>query len=178
MRIFTVGHSSRPLDELLEVLGRHGIELVVDVRRFPASRRHPCFARDSLEQSLPAAEIDYLWLEGLGGRRSRRPGSPHTAWEVAGFAAYADHLDTDEFRDAAQALLEEAAMRCTVLMCAERRWVSCHRRLISDWLVAHGHEVVHIVDEDVVEQHRLPPFARIVDGLLVYDGGQQELPGL
>jgi len=178
MRIFTVGHSNREPGELISILASHGVELVVDVRRFPGSRRHPHFSRGSLEEALGEAGIGYLWLEGLGGRRSRREGSVHTAWEEPGFAAYADHLDSDEFGSAARTLLDEAATRRTAMMCAEARWVSCHRRLIADWLTARGHEVVHIADGRRTEPHRLPSFARVEDGRLVYDGGQQALPGL
>lgn len=178
MRIFTIGHSSRGLDELIGILAARGVELVVDVRRFPGSRRHPHFSRESLGGALGEAGVGYLWLEGLGGRRSRREGSVHTAWEEPGFAAYADHLDSDEFGSAARKLLEEVEGRRTAVMCAEARWVSCHRRLIADWLTVRGHEVVHIADARRVEPHRLPTFARVEDGRLVYDAGQQGLPGL
>lgn len=186
MRIYTVGHSTRSLEELVEVLRAHGVELLVDVRRFPASRRHPHFARESLERTLPEAGIEYLWLQGLGGRRSGqkgrkgRKGSPHTAWRVAGFASYADHMETPEFREAAGTLLERAREATAAVMCAEALPERCHRRLLADWLTVRGTEVVHLLDRQRTRRHELPDFARVEDrgpdeARLVYDGGQMEL---
>lgn len=175
--IFTLGHSTRELDELIHVLRTHGVELLVDVRRFPASRRHPHFNRERLEGALQDAGVDYLWRgEALGGKRSGRKGSPHTAWKVKGFAAYADHLETAEFERAAAELERLARERPTAFLCAELRWESCHRRLISDWLTVRGWEVVHLIDARRTEPHRLPEFARVEDGRLLYDGGQMALP--
>jgi uncharacterized protein (DUF488 family) len=171
-RIYTIGHSTRSLDELVAILRAHGVELLADVRRFPASRRHPHFAGESLAAALPEAGIGYLWLEALGGRRSRRPGSPHNAWRIAGFAAYADHLDTPEFEQAARTLIERARDRTAAVMCAEALPERCHRRLIADWLKAQGHEVIHLLDERRARPHELPGFARVVNGRLLYDGGQ------
>ena len=176
MRIFTVGHSTRSLEELVSILQAHGIGLLVDVRRFPASRRHPHFGRESLETALPEAEIEYLWLADLGGRRSRAKDSPHTAWRVTGFAAYADHMDTEAFDSALRALLEQAAERPTAVMCAEALPHRCHRRLIADRLTAQGHEVVHLLDEKRTQPHQLPDFARTEKGRVIYDGGQMALP--
>ena len=179
MRIYTVGHSTRSLEELVEVLRAHGVELLVDVRRFPGSRRHPHFARESLERALPEAGIEYLWLEGLGGRRARRKGrkdSPHTAWRVAGFASYAEHMETGEFREAAETLLERARETTAAVMCAEALPERCHRRLLADWLTVRGAEVVHLLDRERTRPHELPEFARVEEGgRLVYDGGQMEL---
>ena len=159
------------------VLRSHGIELLVDVRRSPASRRHPHFNRERLGQALPEAGTDYLWLgEALGGRRSGREDSPHTAWKVKGFAAYADHTDSEEFERAAGKLAERARHRRTAFMCAEMRWESCHRRLISDWLTVRGWEVIHLVDAERTEAHRLPDFSRVEGRRILYDGGQMELP--
>ena len=172
MRIATLGHSTRRLDELLEILASHGVEQVADVRRYPGSRRHPHFARDPLESALRDAGVGYVWMEALGGRRRRRAGSPHTAWKVEGFAAYADYMDTGEFERAAAELLERARDRFTAILCAEARPEQCHRRLIADWLVVHGVEVVHLIDRDRAAAHRLPDFARVEDGRLIYDGGQ------
>lgn len=173
--IFTVGHSTRSIEELLGLLAAHGVGALVDVRRFPGSRRHPHFASGALSEAVTAAGVHYHWLEGLGGRRSRRKDSPHTAWRVAGFAGYADHMDTDEFRHAMDELLQIAGNRTSAVMCAEALPHQCHRRLISDWLVAHGIPVRHILGFSRVEPHHLPEFARVVDGRLVYDGGQTAL---
>lgn len=176
MRIFTVGHSTRSLEELLTLCRAHGIELIADVRRFPASRRHPHFAKAALEDALAAAAIGYAWLPGLGGRRSRRVGSPHTAWRVAAFAGFADHMETEEFLEAAQTLLAHAREARTAVMCAEALPRECHRRLIADWLTVQGNEVDHILGEKRVERHRLPDFARIEGERILYDGGQLPLP--
>lgn len=176
-RIYTIGHSTRSLPELVAILRAHGVELLVDVRRFPGSRRHPHFAREVLEAALPEAGIDYLWLEALGGRRPARKGSPHTAWRIPAFAGYADHMESEEFRDAAATLVARAAERRAAVLCAEALPERCHRRLIADWLTARGHEVVHLLDERRTRRHELPDFARVVDGRLLYDGGQLGLLG-
>ena len=157
------------------MLRAHGVELLVDVRRFPASRRHPHFSRESLERTLPEAGIEYLWLEGLGGRRARRKDSPHTAWRVAGFGSYADHMDTEEFEAAAATLLERAREATAAVMCAEALPERCHRRLLSDWLTVRGVEVVHVLGETRARPHQLPDFARVEGERLVYDGGQMPL---
>jgi uncharacterized protein (DUF488 family) len=173
--VFTIGHSTRALDEFLALLAAHGVERLVDVRRFPASRRHPHFAREALAGSLRGAGVDYRWVEALGGRRSRRAGSPHTAWRVPGFAGYADHMDTAEFVAAATELMEWAASARVTVMCAESRPEQCHRRLIADWLTARGVTVSHILGLSRTATHELPEFARVSDGRIVYDGGQLSL---
>jgi len=177
-RLYTVGHSSRSLDELVELLREHQIALLIDVRRYPGSRRNPQFARAALEQALPAAGIDYRWVEALGGRRPRRRESPHTAWRVAGFAGYADHMDTPAFQEAAGELLASARARRLAVMCAEARPEQCHRRLIADWATARGAEVIHIDGPGRARPHRLPEFARVEGGRILYDAGQLPLePG-
>lgn len=177
VRLATLGHSTRSLEELVQLLQAHGIEQVADVRRFPASRRHPYFARAVLERELPAAGIAYDWLEDLGGHRRGVPGSPHTAWREAGFAAYADHMDTPRFRQAAAELLELASGRFTAIMCAEARPEQCHRRLIADWLVVQGCQVTHLLSPTAARLHELPDVARVEEGRLIYDGPPR-LPGL
>lgn len=175
MKVFTVGHSTRSLDELVAILRAHGVELLVDVRRFPASRRHPHFSRERLERGLSEAGIGYFWLEGLGGRRPGRKDSPHTTWRVAGFSSYADHMETEEFDRAAGKLLDRAREATAAVMCAEALPERCHRRLLSDWLTVRGVEVVHLLDETRTRPHELPDFARVDGGRLVYDGGQMAL---
>lgn len=170
MTLYTVGHSTRSLDELIEVLRAHGVARLVDVRRFPGSRRHPHFGRDVLERALPEAGIAYEWRgQALGGRRSARKGSPHTAWTVKGFAAYADHLDTEEAEAALDELLAAARREPTAVMCAEALPHRCHRRLIADRAVARGWEVVHLLDAARAEPHELPPFARVDGERVIYD---------
>lgn len=173
MRLHTVGHSNRSLEELVAVLRAHGIRLLVDVRRYPGSRRHPHFRRRSLETALPAAGITYRWRgEALGGHRSPRPDSPHVGWKEKGFAAYADHAETVPFQRALEEVLAEAERTPTTVMCAEGGWEHCHRRLIADQAAMRGVEVVHLVDADHTEPHRLPDFARLDGERIVYDDVQ------
>lgn len=167
-RVHTVGHSTREVEELLDLLAENGIEALVDVRRFPGSRRHPQFSREALAASMAAAGIDYRHEPRLGGRRRPRPDSPHTAWRNAGFRAYADHMESDEFRQAL-AELERAAARPTAVMCAEAVPWRCHRRLIADALTARGREVLHLLAPGRRELHQLHPDAIVLaDGRLAY----------
>jgi len=172
--VFTVGHGARPLRELVDVLLAAGVGRVVDVRRFPGSRRHPHFARAALEESLPAAGIAYAFAgDVLGGRRSTSGASRHGAWREPAFRAYADHMDTPEFRAAVLALLNEArAGPAPAILCAETLWWRCHRRLVSDALVARGARVVHLLSTTSRQEHALSPMARLGDdGWPVYDVG-------
>lgn len=181
-RVFTVGHGTRSTEELADLLRSAGVTLLVDVRRFPGSRRHPHFAREALEDSLPALGVEYDWRgEELGGRRSRRRGgaSRHPAWRNDSFAAYADYMDTPPFRAALERLEAETLGGVSLaVMCAETLWWRCHRRLISDALVLHGFEVVHLVGPGSESRHPLNESARRGDdGYPVYDVGVTgELP--
>jgi uncharacterized protein (DUF488 family) len=157
------------------LLRAHEIQLVADVRRFPASRRHPHFSRERLHPFLDARGIRYEWLPALGGRRTPRKDSPHTGWREPGFRGYADYMETQEFSDAIEALLRSAAAARAAIMCAEAlRW-QCHRRLIADALVARGHEVRHILSPDQASLHKLLPPARLESGRLVYAAEQSDL---
>lgn len=171
--LFTVGHGTRTTEELIDVLRAADVATLVDVRRYPGSRRHPHFAREALEESLPAAGIDYDWQGGsLGGRRAPAPDSPNVAWRVDAFRGYADHLGSDGFRSALRALEERAESGIRqALMCAETVWWRCHRRLIADSLVADGHEVIHLgLGRD--RPHELHEAARADErGVLIYDLG-------
>lgn len=169
--LYTIGHSTRTFDELIALLAENGVEQLVDIRRFPGSRRHPHFARTSLEITVPEAGIAYRWVEALGGRRPRLDDSPHTGWQVAAFAGYADHMESAEFVGAATELLQLARARPTAIMCAEARPEQCHRRLVADWCTAHGVTVAHIERAGRLRPHRMPPFARVDDGRVVYDDG-------
>ena len=151
------------------VLDAYGIELVVDVRRFPGSRRLPQYAETALEASLGARGIAYHWLPTLGGRRRPETDSPNVAWRHPAFRAYADHTATEEFADGLFELLMLAHGLRTAVMCAEVLWWRCHRRLIADVLVSLDVPVVHIRDERAAEPHRLTAPARLVDGLLTYE---------
>jgi uncharacterized protein (DUF488 family) len=177
--VCTVGHGDRPLDEFVALLRQAGVTLLVDVRRFPGSRRHPHFARASLEQVLPAAGIAYRFEgERLGGRRREQPDSPHTALRSASFRAYADHMHSAAFRAALADLLTAAASDRPAVMCAERLPWRCHRWFIADALLVAGARVVHLLGPGSERAHTLSPFARVAEGELIYDrepSGQLEL---
>lgn len=169
--LFTIGHSTRTLDELIRALKAHRIETLVDIRSFPVSRRLPHFNRESLEKSLPEAGIRYVWMKELGGRRKKiLPDSPNIALRNDSFRNYADYMLTPEFEHAAKELVAIGEKSRTAYMCAERVYFRCHRMLVSDWLVAHGHEVLHIDDEKSPKPHKLMAEARIEDGKLIYRG--------
>ena len=169
--LYTIGHSTRTLDELIEALRAHEIQTLVDIRAFPMSRRLPQFNRDSLEQTLPAAGIRYVWMKALGGYRKKTlEDSPNIALRNQSFRNYADYMLTPEFEQAMAELIALAENSRTAYMCAERVYFRCHRMLVSDWLVAHGHEVLHIDAAGPVKKHSLTTDARIVDGRLVYRG--------
>jgi uncharacterized protein (DUF488 family) len=162
-RVLTVGHSTRALEELVALLGVHAIEMLVDVRTQPRSRRHPHFDREALPAPLGAARIGYEHVRALGGLRRSRPDSVNTAWQNAGFRGYADHMQTDEFEAGLARLLEIVRHARTAVMCAEAVPWRCHRSLLADALVARGVAVEHIVSSTHLEPHRLTPWAR-VDG--------------
>ena len=169
--LYTIGHSTRSLDELIETLQAHGIEALVDIRAFPMSRRLPYFNRESLEKNLPAAGIQYVWMKALGGYRKKiREDSPNVALRNDSFRNCADYMLSPEFEKAMAELISSAETSRTAYMCAERLYFRCHRRLVSDWLVAHGHQVLHIDSEDPVRPHKLMAEARIIDGRLIYRG--------
>jgi uncharacterized protein (DUF488 family) len=169
--LYTIGHSTRTFDELVSALKGHGIETLVDIRAFPMSRRLPHFNRESLERSLPERGIRYIWMKALGGyRKATRTDSPHTALRNANFRNYADYTLTPEFEQAATELLNFASASRTAYMCAERVYLRCHRMIVSDWLVAHGHEVLHIDAEGPARPHKLFADARVIDGRVIYRG--------
>ena len=172
--VYTLGHSTRSAEELLALLRAHGIAGIADVRRFPASRRHPQFARDALAETLAGAAVGYEWLPSLGGRRAPRPDSPHVAWREPAFRAYADHMETEEFRSGLDTLLRLAAARPTVILCAEAVPWRCHRQLIADALVVRGVPVLHVLGPGPPRPHALSRLARVDRDRIVYDAG--ELP--
>ncbi len=171
--LYTIGHSTRTLDDLLSALKAHSIETLVDIRAFPTSRRLPHFNRESLERELPRQGIHYVWMKALGGyRKKTRADSPHTALRSAGFRNYADYTLTAEFVQAIDDLLRIAQHSRTAYMCAERLYFRCHRMIVSDWLVAHGHDVLHIDAEGPPRPHKLTSEARMIDGQMIYRGDQ------
>lgn len=171
--LFTIGHSTRTLEELLGLLKREGVSHLVDVRAFPASARYPHFNKASLEVTLPEHGIRYTHLPSLGGRRKVRRDSHNTLWRNAGFRGYADYMETREFDEALDDLLQAAAAAPTAIMCAEAVPWRCHRSLISDAAVARGTDVQHILDGKL-QPHRLTPFGRIdARGHVRYDVAPQ-----
>ncbi|HZP16861.1 MAG TPA: DUF488 domain-containing protein [Terriglobales bacterium] len=169
--LFTIGHSTRTLAELVAVLQAHSIEVLADIRSFPMSRRLPHFNRESLERALPRAGIRYIWIKELGGRRKKiLEDSPNAALRSASFRNYADYMLTLEFEQAVAGLIKVAEQSPTAYMCAERLYFRCHRMLVSDWLVAHGHVVLHIDDEGPAKLHQIMAEARLQEGKLVYRG--------
>lgn len=169
--LFTIGHSTRTLQELIAALQAHSIQKLVDIRAFPMSRRLPHFNRESLECALPDAGIGYVWTKELGGRRKKSlVDSPNIALRNDSFRNYADYMLTPEFGRTAGELVKLAENSRTAYMCAERVYFRCHRMLVSDWLVAHGHEVLHIDDEKPAKPHKLMAEARMVGGQLIYRG--------
>jgi uncharacterized protein (DUF488 family) len=169
--IYTIGHSTRPLDAFLELLAAHDIRQVVDIRSFPASRRHPQYGKEALAASLRGRSIGYRHEPSLGGRRTPRRDSHNTAWKSAGFRGYADHMQTSEFQEALDALIRavQEGPR-TAIMCAEAVWWRCHRQLVADALLARGVEVRHITSSSEAARHELTDFARVEDGRISYPG--------
>jgi uncharacterized protein (DUF488 family) len=163
------------LDDFLDLLAAHDIRRLADIRRFPASRRHPHFSREALAAACLARGLEYRHFEALGGRRRAVPGSPHRAWTVDAFRGYADYMDTAEFAEALASLLSWASPEPTVVLCAEALPFKCHRRLLSDAVLVRGWTVEHILARGRTEPHRMTPFARVEGERLAYDGGQGEM---
>jgi uncharacterized protein (DUF488 family) len=169
--LYTIGHSTRTLDDLIESLRAHFIQTLADIRSFPMSRRLPHFNREALEKALPEVGIRYLWLKELGGRRRKiRDDSPHSALRSLSFRKYADYMLTPEFEHGVAELIKLAEKSPTAYMCAERVYFRCHRMLVSDWLVAHGHEVLHIDGPGPTRPHKAMAEGRLVDNQLIYRG--------
>src|SRR5262245_552506 len=166
--VWTVGHSTRPIDDLLGLLRAHGIGLVVDVRSYPGSRRYPHFGQRALAASLEQAGIRYEHLPALGGRRRAHKDSANTAWRNAAFRGYADYMETPEFGAGLERLLDLAAETPTAIMCAEALWWRCHRGLVADALKARGVRVLHIAGAGEADEHPYTKAASIVDGQLSY----------
>ncbi len=167
--LYTVGHSDREAGAFVDLLREVGISLLVDVRRYPGSKRHPHFNEGSLAEALSAAGIDYRHQEALGGYRNPRDESPHTALSRAGFRAYADHMDSELFQGALARLLEDAERTTVAVMCAEADPERCHRRMIADAAAARGLSVVHLLDPGAAREHELDERATVRDdGTLLY----------
>lgn len=176
LSIWTIGHSTRTIEQFIALLQANDIRLLADVRRYAGSRRHPQFNPDALSLSLRAAGIDYAVFPELGGRRNPRPDSVNTAWRNASFRGYADYMETPAFRDALERFLALARRNRSALMCAEALWWQCHRALIADVLKAGGACVLHIMERGEAVEHPFTSAAQIENGRLSYGGPQGSLP--
>ena len=166
--IWTIGHSTRPIEEFLSLLAAARIKVIADVRSFPGSRKYPQYGKEALAATLTTRAIGYHWLQALGGRRRVSPDSPNTAWRNASFRGYADYMSSAEFEHGLAQLLKVASKARTAMMCAEAVWWRCHRSMIADALCVRGIEVVHILDAKHSMVHPMTAPARIVRGELTY----------
>ncbi len=171
LTVWTIGHSTRTIDDFIALLRANGIEALADVRRFPGSRKYPQFNVEPLRASLTAAGIAYVPMTELGGRRRPRPDSRNTVWRNESFRGYADFMETDAFRAGIEKLLTLAREKRTAVMCSEAVWWRCHRSMISDQLKASGIRVLHIMEGGKCEEHPYTAAARLVDGQLSYAPG-------
>lgn len=168
--IVTVGHGTAEAEAFSVLLREARVELVVDIRRFPGSRRHPHFGTDQMAKWLPEAGVQYTWFEALGGRRKGPADSPHTGLRNLQFRAYADYMESEDFQSGAAELADLAQRRRLAVMCSESVWWRCHRRLLADYLVlAAGWKVKHLFHDGREADHPVTPGARLVDGQVRYD---------
>jgi uncharacterized protein (DUF488 family) len=179
MTVFTIGHSTRTLDDFIAALNAAGVDSIADIRRFPYSRRYPQFNGESLALALAAVGIGYRHFPALGGRRGKRADgelSPNTLWREPAFRNYADYAETPEFRAAFDELTKMATAGTPAIMCAEAVWWQCHRRIVTDYLLAAGFAVEHIFDAKKREAATLTPGAVLRgDGTIRYEGPQPRL---
>jgi uncharacterized protein (DUF488 family) len=167
-QIWTIGHSTRTLEHFIEMLRSFNIELLVDIRSFPGSKRYPHFNKENLEQSMPANNIGYVHLKSLGGRRPARKDSKNTGWRHPAFRGYADYMETDEFEKGIEELETLAIKQHTAYMCSEAVWWRCHRSMVSDYLKLKGWLVHHIMETRKATEHTYTGPAKIVNGELFY----------
>lgn len=171
--IHTIGHSTRTIENFTELLRAHRIDLLIDVRRWPMSKRHPHFNRNALSAALEANGIGYDGRQELGGFRKATADSPNTAWRVAAFRAYADFMLTAEFAEIINKVEKLGSTRRIVLMCAEAVPWRCHRQLLADAFLVRAWPVLHIMDAGCHE-HQLPPFARVDGTRIIYSGKSED----
>lgn len=167
--IWTIGHSTRSLAEFMAMLNSFHIELVVDIRSFPGSRKFPQYNKEALEISLPQYNVKYIHLKSLGGRRKVKPDSKNTGWRHIAFRGYADYMETDAFKEGIIELKKNALKQRTVYMCSEAVWWRCHRSMVSDYLKVRGWKVMHIIGIGKDNEHPYTAPARIVNGVLSYE---------
>jgi uncharacterized protein (DUF488 family) len=168
--VWTVGHSTHPLEAFVALVRAHGVSAIADVRKIPRSRRNPQFNIDTLPASLAAAGLAYVPRPGLGGLRRERTDSINLGWKNPSFRAYADYMQTEEFARELDALLALGTRERLAIMCAEAVWWRCHRSLIADAVVARGEPVLHILTPERADPHTLRDFARVDNGRVSYPG--------
>ena len=167
--IWTIGHSTRPIEHFIEMLESFSIQLLVDIRSFPGSKKFPQFNKENLEITLPKDGIDYTHFKSLGGRRAVKKDSKNTAWKNAAFRGYADYMETDDFKNGIEQLEKLASEKRAAYMCSEAVWWRCHRSMVSDYLKLKGWTVCHIMETGKATEHSYTKPARIVDGRLSYE---------
>jgi uncharacterized protein (DUF488 family) len=173
--VWTIGHSTRGIEEFLGLLKENQIQVLADVRRFPGSKRHPQFGQVQISDSLARSGIDYVHFPQLGGRRPALPNSVNMAWRNAAFRGYADYMATPLFADGMKQLTDLATTKPTAIMCAEALWWQCHRGLISDYLKVRSWKVLHIMGSGKIEEHPYTSAASVVKGKLSYEADQLPL---
>jgi uncharacterized protein (DUF488 family) len=176
--IYSIGHSTRPIEEFIAMLKARDIRTLADIRTIPRSRHNPQFEQDALAGALAGAGMEYRYLKGLGGLRHARPDSPNGGWRNKSFRGYADYMQTEEFRKNLSGLIALGRESRTAMMCAEAVPWRCHRSLVADALVIRHIPVMHIMAEGKASPHKLTPFAQITGETILYPPETQELPGL
>jgi len=171
--IWTIGHSTRSLEEFVALLGEHRVQFLADVRHFPTSQRVPWTAKASLAKALSDRGVAYKHFDDLGGFRKALPDSVNTAWRNVGFRGYADYMASAEFSVALNRLIAVAQEKRTAIMCAEAVPWKCHRSLLADALVVHGLRVIHVLSSRKTQDHRLTPFARVHGGRITYPAARK-----
>ncbi len=172
--IWTIGHSTRPFEEMIALLHSFRIELVIDVRSYPGSRKFPQYNKEALQVSLPEKNIQYIHSPGLGGRRKPNPDSKNISWRHLAFRGYADYMETDAFKKGIEGLEKIAVRQPTAYMCSEAVWWRCHRSMISDYLKTRGWKVMHIMAMGKAEEHPYTAPAKIINGHLSYEMALKE----
>lgn len=167
--IWTIGHSTRSLEEFVAMLHSSKIKSIADIRSYPGSRKFPQFNKEALEISLPQNNIEYIHLKNLGGRRKASPDSKNTSWRNLAFRGYADYMETTNFKTEIKNLEKMALKQRTAYMCSEAVWWRCHRSMVSDYLKVHGWKVMHIMGVDKEQEHPYTAPARIINGELSYE---------
>ena len=174
--MFTVGHSTLPIERFIALLQTYGVKRLVDIRTMPRSRHNPQFNDTSLAESLTARQIEYVHIQALGGLRRAHKDSPNTGWRNEGFRGYADYMQGEEFRDALETLIRMSRQERAAIMCAEAVPWRCHRSLVADALSVRGIPAVEILSESSYRMHKLTPFARVEGTRITYPPGQATLP--